>query len=513
MFLVHTMKSTSIPPLDHASAPLLEMHGIDKMFPGVHALQEIDLTLNRGEVLALVGENGAGKSTLMKILGGAVRPDRGVICLHGHPCVMRSPTIARQAGISTVYQEFNLIPSLTVRENILLGLERTRGGLIRAAEERQCVAELFARIGIAIDPETRCGDLTVAQQQIVEIAKALAIDAKILVMDEPTAALAVPEVRRLLAIVRELRQRGLGIIYVSHRLEEVFAIADRVMILRDGQEVATRPVAEVGRHELIEMMVGRTLESEFPKRHVRIGDERLRVEHLWRGDVVRDVSFHVRGGEILGIAGLAGSGRTETVRLVFGADRYERGSIHVNGQPVVIRSPRDAIHHGICLLTEDRKSQGVILNHGVRDNFALPNLDHYLRWRVLDKRRERTEFASYVDELKIKISGQDQLAGNLSGGNQQKLVLAKWLARNADVIIFDEPTRGIDVGSKYDIHVWMNRLAAAGKGLIMISSELPEVIGMSDRIVVMHEGQVKGEVTDVDETTQEDILAMAMAIA
>jgi len=473
--------------------PLLEMRGIDKSFPGVHALKNVSMTLGRGEVLGLVGENGAGKSTLIKVLGGA------------------TPTDAQQAGVSIIYQEFNLIPDLTVRENIFLGREQTRMGFIRAAQEYAGTLRLFERIGIDIDPNIRCRELTVAQQQTVEIAKALRVNARILVMDEPTAALTSRETERLFEIIRDLKGQGLGIVYISHRLEEIFEVADRAMVLRDGGHVGTEVVSRLSRGKLIEMMVGRPLESEFPTRAGSLGAERLRVAGLSRGRAVRDVSFSVRAGEIVGFAGLVGAGRTETMRLIFGADERERGEIFIDGNRADIRSPGHAIRSRICLLSEDRKGEGLVLVHSCRENFGLPNLDRFSRGMFVDRAKERRAFSGFVEGLKIRISGQEQLAMDLSGGNQQKVVLAKWLARNSDILIFDEPTRGIDVGAKYEIYLLMNRLAQEGKAIIMISSELPEILGMSDRVIVMHEGRITGEVTDVANTSQEDILSMAIA--
>ncbi len=490
---------------------LLRMQGIDKTFPGVHALREVHLDLHAGEILALVGENGAGKSTLIKVLGGACLPDRGEILIDGRDPRIDSPISARHSGISIIYQELNLIPDLTVRENIFLGHETTRFGLLNASNELAACRQLFHRIGINLDPESRCGDLSVAQQQTVEIARALSIDARIIVMDEPTAALTSREVEHLFAIIRGLKAQGIGVIYISHRLEEIFDVADRVMVLRDGSHVATRKLNSVSRNQLIEMMVGRPIESEFPRRSCAPGVERLRVEDLTRGRAVQQVSFGVRASEVLGFAGLVGAGRTETVRIIFGADRPDRGRIFINGQKVEIRSPRDAIRQGICLLTEDRKGQGLVLSHSAGENFGLPNLDRFQRGLFLDHKKARREFAHYVDRMNIRISDSNQLAMNLSGGNQQKVVLAKWMARNADIVIFDEPTRGIDVGARYEIYLLMNQLAGEGKAIIMISSELPEILGMSDRIIVMHEGRLKGEISDVANATQENILAMAIA--
>lgn len=489
--------------------PLLEMHGIDKAFPGVHALRGVDLDLHSGEVLALLGENGAGKSTLLKVLAGAHRPDAGTIAIDGQPVAFRDPVAAQRAGVAVIYQEFNLVPTLTARENLFLGKEASRVFLARR-DERQRARELFTRLGVDIDPETFVRDLSVAQQQTVEIARALGSEARIVVMDEPSAALTPQEVSRLFGIIRDLKTRGIGVIYVSHRLEEVFTIADRVTVLRDGGHVATAPIADVTRDRLIEWMVGRTLESEFPPRTVTLGDERLQVRSLCRGDKVRDVSFAVRAGEVLGLTGLVGAGRTETARLIFGADRRDTGEIELDGEFLPLRSPREAIAAGICLLTEDRKAEGLVLDLSVRENFALPNLRKLSRLTFVTQRRERSAIAGYIAALGIAVPGPEQPVRLLSGGNQQKVVLAKWLEANASVLIFDEPTRGIDVGAKYEIYKLINDLAAQGKAIVMISSELPEVLGMCDRILVMHEGRITGEITDVKHATQEQILRLAV---
>lgn len=490
---------------------LVEMCGIEKSFPGVYALKNVSMKLKHGEVLALVGENGAGKSTLIKVLGGAYLPDDGEIYINDVSVHIPNPNSSQQLGVSIIYQEFNLIPDLTVRENIFLGREKTRLGFINYAHEIQQSQQLFGKIGIDIDPNARCRDLTVAQQQTVEIAKALSVNAKIIVMDEPTATLTSQETERLFAIIRELKMQGLGIIYISHRLEEIFEVADRVMVLRDGQHVGTSNVETINREKLIEMMVGRPVELEFPKRSAKVGDERLRVENLCHGRMVQNVSFSASAGEIVGFAGLVGAGRTETMRLIFGADKPQQGSIFINSKKTTIRNPGDAIRNRLCLLTEDRKGEGLVMIHSCRDNFGLPNLDRYAQCVFLDRRKEREEFSAFVEDLKIRISEHGQLIMNLSGGNQQKVILAKWLARNADIMIFDEPTRGIDVGTKYEIYLLMNRLAEEGKTIIMISSELPEILGMSDRIIVMHEGRITGQITDVANATQEDILSMAIA--
>ncbi len=487
------------------------MRGITKSFPGVRALKGIDLDLSEGEVLALLGENGAGKSTLIKVLGGAHTPEEGTIEIHGRSVSIANPIDSQHAGIGIIYQEFNLVPELTVRENIFLGQE---GGTIRwiqARSEHQRARQLFERLSVPIDPEARCGSLTVAQQQIVEIAKALSQDARIIVMDEPSAALTLKEVDSLFAIIGELKAQGIGIIYISHRLDEIFQIADRVTVLRDGGYVGTEPIETLTRDTMIEMMVGRSIEDEFPKEKAAIGEERLIARNLARGRAVKDVSLSVRRGEVLGLTGLVGAGRTETARLIFGADRSERGEVELDGKRLTINHPRDAIAAGICLLTEDRKSQGLVLAQTCLENFGLPNVMAFTRFGLLQHRQEQSAFASHVDSLQIKLTDQDQLAGTLSGGNQQKIVLAKWLERDADVIIFDEPTRGIDVGAKYEIYLLINRLAAQGKAILMISSELPEILGMSDRILVMHEGRVTGEITDVASATQEQVMNLAIA--
>ena len=452
-------------------------------------------------MLALLGENGAGKSTLIKILAGAQRADAGTIEIGGRSERFHSPQDARRSGVAVIHQEFNLVPGLSAVENIFLGQEISRWGFVVRAEQRRRAAELFSLLGSPIDLDIPCRELSTAQQQLVEIAKALAFDARILVMDEPSAALTAHEVERLLAIVRDLKQRGIGIVYIGHRLEEIFAVADRVTVLRDGRNVGERPIGQVTRGELIELMVGRQLQSEFPPRTPAIGPPRLEVAGLRRGSKVRDVSLTVRRGEILALTGLVGAGRTETVRLIFGADRREAGEIRLDGRLLALRSPRDAIAAGIGLLTEDRKLQGLVLGHSVRDNFALPNLDWLTRGGFVQRRRERQEFDRWTGRIQVKLAGPRQPAGTLSGGNQQKIVLAKWLARDCDVLIFDEPTRGIDVGAKYEIYLLLNELAAAGKAILMISSELPEVLGMADRIVVMHEGRITGEIADARRAT------------
>ncbi len=488
-------------------APLLRMRGVNKQFPGVRALQDVDLDLYPGEVLALMGENGAGKSTLMRVLGGSTLADSASIEIGGRPTLIASPADSQRHGVGVIYQEFNLAPEMSVRENVFLGQEQ---GWLRPDQERRKSRALFDQIQTHIEPDQLVKELSVAEQQAVEIAKVLAMDAQIIVMDEPSAALSPREVEGLFQTVRGLTAQGIGIIYISHRMSEIFEIADRVMVMRDGRHVSTNSIQDVTREQIIEAMVGRTLDQEFPKRPTTVGETQLAVRGLTRGDAVRDVSFEVRAGEVLALTGLMGAGRTETARLIFGADHMDSGQIERDGKVVPIRSPRDAIAEGICLLTEDRKNQGLVLPLSCQENFALPNMSRFAARGVLNNRAERESFEQYIEMLKIRLASPDQPAETLSGGNQQKLVLAKWLQHDARVLIFDEPTRGIDVGAKYEIYLLMNRLCEQGKAIIMISSELQEVIGMADRIIVMHEGRVTGEIEDAANATQQQIMDLAV---
>ena len=491
--------------------PLLEMAGISKSFPGVRALDDVRFDLRPGEVHALMGENGAGKSTLIRVLAGAHRPDAGTIRIDGQPVDIRSPRDAERAGISILYQEFNLVPTLTARENLYLARRPGTTRLLWPRRERRDAADVFRRLNVNVDPDAKCSSLTVAQQQAVEIAKAVSVNCRILVMDEPTAVLTHQETENLFRLMADLKARGIGIVYVSHRMDEIFRLSDRVSVMRDGRYVATNATAQITRGQLIEQMVGRTLDNEYPKRAATIGPPRLVATDLRRGKAVRGVSLTVHRGEVLGLTGLVGAGRTEVARLIFGADRRDGGTVALDGKELAITKPADAIDHGICLITEDRKAQGLILGQTCRENFALPNLKRKFSLAGFVRRwRERRSFGEYVASLRIKIPSQEERAGNLSGGNQQKVVLAKWLAADGEVILFDEPTRGIDVGAKHEIYQLINRLAAAGKAILMISSELPEVLGMSDRVLVMREGRITGEVTDVAAATQEQVLAMAM---
>lgn len=489
--------------------PILQMVGITKQFPGVLALDNVSFEVERGEIHALVGENGAGKSTLLKILAGALPMDKGEILLDGKPVHFTSPLDAINMGIAVIYQEFNLVPYLSAGENIFLGREpRKFNGFVDFKTLHAKAQAILDRIGANFSSKEIVSRLSVAQQQMTEIAKALSQNAQIIAMDEPTSALTEREVEHLFDIARGLKEEGVAIIFVSHRLEEVFQIADRITVLRDGKYVGTKRVEETNRDEVITMMVGREIKEKIPKRPAPIGEEILRVEGLARRGVFSDISFTLHKGEILGLAGLVGSGRTEIARAIFGADPLDSGKIYLEGKEVHIRSPQDAIRLGIGLLTEDRKRYGLVLPMSVRENTTLANLMEVAMRGFINFSKERAVAQRFVDELAIKTPSVEQIARNLSGGTQQKLVLAKWLFTKSKVLIFDEPTRGIDVGAKVEIYELMNQLAERGVGIIMISSELPEVLGMSDRILVIHEGKIAGELKR-EEATQEKIMHLA----
>ncbi|MCL4103667.1 UNVERIFIED_CONTAM: hypothetical protein GTU68_059746 [Idotea baltica] len=491
----------------------LELSHITKTFPGVLAVDDVSISVERGECLALMGENGAGKSTLIKILAGAIQPDRGEISVAGERVHFSNPVAAQQSGIGVIYQEFNLIPDLTIRDNLFLGRDLTnRVGWLRQKDETKLALEVLDKVGLSdIGLDTVCRRLNVAQQQLVEIARAFVADAKLIVMDEPTAALTNRETERLFSLVDELKAQNIAIIYISHRLEEIERVANRVAVLRDGALVAEEAISEMNRAALIEHMVGRKMNSEFPERAgAKAGDVVIETKNLARGRKVQGVSFALHAGEILGLTGLVGAGRTELARLISGADRPDSGVIELNGKAVQFSSPRQAIRNGICLLTEDRKEQGLILEHSILDNFGLPNLGDFSKGPFLDVRSEATAFDEYADKIGVRKSARQQTAGTLSGGNQQKVVLAKWLQRNANVLIFDEPTRGIDVGAKFEIYKLINDLAAQGKAILFISSELPETLGMCDRILVMREGKIAGEISDPKAASQVDIMKLAV---
>jgi ABC-type sugar transport system ATPase subunit len=478
-----------------SGATLLQMRAITKSFFGVPVLEDVDLDAAAGEVHAVVGENGAGKSTLMKILAGAYQPDAGTILLDGAEVRFGHPREAQERGVSIIYQEFNLLPERTVAQNIFLGREPARGPLVDTRAMEEATAGLLAELGVeqSISPRSLVRELSVAQQQTVEIAKALSFEARILVMDEPTAALSPHEVEALFARVRLLQSRGLAVLYISHRLKEVFELAQRITVLKDGRKVATVASDAVRPGELVRMMVGRELDHYFPERAsaADIGEVRLHV----RGgavDRLHDIDLEVRAGEIVGLAGLAGAGRTEVARALFGVEPFTAGTVALDGKPVRIRSPRQAIRDGIGFLTEDRKAEGLVLPQSVRDN-ALLALRSLGRARQNGSPSGRASVIDLARRVELRAASLEQEVRYLSGGNQQKVVLAKWLATRARILIFDEPTRGIDVGAKAGIHELMRELARAGAAILMISSELPEVIGMSDRILVMRDGTIAGE--------------------
>lgn len=489
---------------------VLEMKDVVKRFPGVVAVKGGQLALKAGEVHCLLGENGAGKSTMMKILAGAQPMDEGTILLDGEPVHLHSPHHAQQLGIAMIYQEFNLSPFLSVAENIYLGREPriAKTPFIHWGKMYADAREVLARINVRIDVKRPVNELSVAQQQMVEIAKALSFNSKIIVMDEPSATLTDHELEALFRLVKDLKTQGIGIVYISHRLEEIFAIGDRITVMRDGEYVGTHPVADVNRERIIQMMVGRELKDEFPKEFFPLGAERLRIDGLTRNGVFRDVSFSLRSGEIVGLTGLVGAGRTEVARAIFGADRIDGGAIALDGKTVTVKSPQDAIRQGIGLLTEDRKNQGLVLGMSVRENTTLANLKKLTFGPFVSRSKEKAVTKSYVDELRIKTPHIEQSAQNLSGGNQQKVVLAKWLFTESNILIFDEPTRGIDVGAKVEIYKLMNELVRKGVCILMISSELPEVLGMCDRVLVMHEGRIAGELA-IQEASQEAIMRLA----
>lgn len=490
---------------------VLEMRDIVKRFPGVLAVDNAQLDLRPGEVHCLIGENGAGKSTLMKILAGAQPMDSGQIILSGQPIHIASPHHAQQLGIAMIYQEFNLSPYLSVAENIFLGREPRIPGtpFVHWSRMYGDAREILGRIGMSLDVRRPINRCSVAEQQMVEIAKALSLNSKLIVMDEPSATLTDHELRALFELIKNLKRDGIGMIYISHRLEEIFEIGDRVTVMRDGKYIGTHKVADVTREDLIRMMVGRELTHEFPKEFFDLGHEVLSVEGFTRkGAAFEDVSFSLRTGEIVGLTGLVGAGRTEVARAIFGADPIDRGLMLLNGKPVKVKSPQDAIAHGIGLLTEDRKTQGLVLEMSVRENTTLANLGAVTKLFFVSRKREREAAKGYVESLHIKASSLEQLARNLSGGNQQKVVLAKWLFTKSRVLIFDEPTRGIDVGAKVEIYKLMNELVRQGVAVLMISSELPEILGMCDRVLVMHEGHLAGELPRA-QATQEAIMHLA----
>lgn len=490
---------------------LLRVTDVKKSYVGVQALKSASLELRAGEVHALIGENGAGKSTLIKIITGAVVADSGEVKLNGQAITHNSPRLAKSLGLIAIYQQPALFPELTVAENIALGVEE--GGLwgrINWKDRHRRAAKLLAQVGAKIDTNASAGDLTMPQQQLVEIARALGADAKVLILDEPTASLSEEDTQNLFGVIRQLRSRGVGMIYISHRLEELPLIADRVTVLRDGRTIDTRLMAEVNRHELIQLMVGRELSAVFPKKTVELGQTVLELRGLGcSASGVSHVDLVVRAGEIVGLAGLVGAGRTELARIVFGLTPADEGEVLLRGRPLKIMSPAQAIKSGIAYLPEDRRRHGVILDLAISANITLASLDRLTRFGLLDFQREKEIAADYTRRLGIKTPAIRSLVATLSGGNQQKVALSRWLMTKPSVLILDEPTQGIDVGAKSEIHALMTELAAQGTAILMISSELPEILGMSDRAAVMYGGTIVG-VLDRAEATQPKILALAL---
>ncbi len=489
---------------------ILTMKDIDKSFPGVHALDHVNFEVRKGEVHALMGENGAGKSTLMKVLTGIYTKDSGSIIFEGKEVEFHNTREAQDAGIVIVHQELNMLGHLTVAQNIFIGREFKKGIRIDDKKMNEEAAKLFERLHIDIDPMETMSNLTVGKQQMCEIAKAISHEAKVIIFDEPSAALTESEIEELFKIIRDLRKQQLGIVYISHRMDEIKVITDRVTVMRDGGYVGTLITNECTKDDIINMMVGRVI-YEDPKTESAVPKDApvvLKVEHLNAGRMVQDVSFELRKGEILGFSGLMGAGRTETARAIFGADPKTGGNIYINGEKVEINTPQDAVKCGIGYLSEDRKRFGIVVQKSVAENSTMASMENFIKGLFINKAKENKVAQEYVESLATKTPGVDQLVVNLSGGNQQKVVIAKWLIRNCDILIFDEPTRGIDVGAKNEIYKLMNRLAEEGKSIIMISSEMTEILRMSDRIVVMCEGRKTGEI-DISEASQEIIMNMA----
>lgn len=491
--------------------PILTLKNVTKEYPGVLALDHMNLEIYPGEVHALMGENGAGKSTLIKVVSGAIKPNGGTIVYEGKEYPSMTPSLSKKLGIGVIYQEFNLVPELSVAENIFLGQKLTNGLTINRKLMNQKAKELMESFGIDIDVTREVKSLTVAYQQLVEITKTISADVKVLIMDEPSAPLTNREIDAMFGIVRKLKEQGVAIIYISHRMEEIFALADRITVMRDGKYVGTRMADEIDQNGLIKMMVGRDLDEQYPVIDKEIGEVVLEVKDLSTESLLKNISFELRKGEILGLAGLVGAGRTETARAIFGADAKSSGEICVHGKKVEIHKPKDAIREGIALIPEDRKKHGALLDMTIRDNISFIVIKELSRAGFVDRNADRKMSEKYISELTIKTPTMEQLTRNLSGGNQQKVVLAKSLASDSDIIIFDEPTRGIDVGAKKEIYVLMNKLAQQGMAIVMISSEMQELLGMSDRILVMHEGEMMGELKKED-ATQEKILELASGI-
>ena len=489
---------------------VVELRNVTKRFPGVVALHNMQLAVKPGEIHGLIGENGAGKSTLIKVLTGVHMADEGEIYVHGERKIFKNPNESAAAGIACVYQELNIEKLLSVTDNIFINKWTKKGFLLDYEGMHKKAAEVMQSLGQDIDPRKAAGTFGMGVQQMIEIAKAVLIDAKMIIMDEPTSSLGEKEVKQLMQTCRELKARGVGILFVSHKLEELFELCDRVTVIRDGEFIETRDIAGWNNDSLIAAMVGRTLENQFPKEFGTKGECMLKIENLSIGGVLKNVSLEAYGGQILGMSGLVGAGRTETVRAVFGADPIDGGKIYIKGKEVNVKSPKQAIAEGIALLTEDRKGQGLVLQESIRTNLVLASLKRHTTGLFLDEKRIQESGEGHIRTLRIKTPSIDEIVGQLSGGNQQKVVIGKWLNSEADIYIFDEPTRGIDVGAKVEVYNVMNSLVKAGKCVIMISSEMPEILGMSDRVVVMRGGRVMATVDrDSKHFNQEDIMKAA----
>lgn len=489
---------------------VLKLTDITMTFPGIRALNRVNFEIAPGEVLGLLGENGAGKSTLVKIIGSILKPDTGSFFFEGKAVELQNPRQAEMLGVSIIHQEHNLFPNLTVADNIFIGKEKTiLKYIIDSSESSRAASRLLKKVGLDVDPERVITDLSVSQRQMVEVAKALSVNARLLVMDEPTSSLTEAESEILFRIIGELTEEGVAVLYISHKMDEIFRLCDRVQILRDGEDIGVYPMHEITEKEIIRMMVGRELETLFEKAAHDMGSEVLRVENITTTTGVKNVSFSVSSGEVLGFAGLVGAGRSEVMRSIFGIDEITEGAVFIDGKKIIIRSPEEAIKNGIGFVPEDRKEQGLILGMTVNENISLANLNNMSRFLVLDKKLERKNSVEYMKNFRIKAVNEEQIVSSLSGGNQQKVVLSKWLSINPRILILDEPTRGIDIGAKREIYHLINELAKKGVAILLVSSEMVEIISMSDRIFVMHNGEGKGEIL-AEEVSQEKIMAMAL---
>ena len=487
----------------------IEMRGIDKSFGSNQVLKQAGFTLESGEVHALMGENGAGKSTLMKILTGVYTKDAGTVLVDGKEVNYKNPQEAEKAGIVFIYQELNVMFDLTVEENLFMGKEiHGKFGICDKKAMQKKAQEALNILGVNISPKTVMAELSVGQQQMVEICKALMADAKVIIMDEPTAALTQSETVALFKVIESLRKKGVSMVYISHRMEEIFELCDRITVLRDGSYIGVKNIPETNMNEIVKMMIGREIGERYPSRNVKIGKEVLKVKELTRKGTFHDVNFSVRAGEVLGVSGLMGAGRTEIMQAIFGNLSYESGTIEIDGEEVKISNPRQAMEHGIGFITEDRKTEGLMLDKSIRENISLCNLGRISKSSVISKEAEKDMVAEAIKDLHIKCFGPFHECNNLSGGNQQKVVLAKWILTNPKILILDEPTRGVDIGAKKEIYNIINKLAAQGVAIIMVSSELPEVLGMSDNIMVVREGEVRG-IISYEEANQERVMTLA----